>query len=128
MIKVLIVTIAFVSLAACGGNAPPPTSAGAQPFSIISERADQATGSANVIITFPISTLPPQIKAAAESLIESRRNEYRQVTVKSFLEGSDLNGTPLAISRIENDTISTVFNGAPGGSPAPGGSVRIPTH
>ena len=128
MVKVLIAAIAFVSLAACGGNAPEPTRADAPSYSIISERADQATGSANVIIEFPRATLPPQIKAAAESLIASRRNQYRQVTVKSFLEGSDHNGTPIAVSRIENDTVSTVFNAAPGGSPSPGGSVRIPTH
>jgi hypothetical protein len=128
MIKALIVAIALLSLAACGGNAPRPTSADAPSYSIISEQADPASGSDIVVIEFPKSTLPPQIKTAAESFIASRRSQYRQITVKSFLEGSNLNATPIAISRIENDTINTVFNSAPGGSPAPGGSVRIPTH
>lgn len=128
MIKAFIVSTALLSLAACGGNAPRPTRADAQSFSIVSEQADPATGSTNVIIKFPKSTLPPQVKSAAESLVASRRADYRQVTVNSFLEGSNLNGVPFAISRLENGTVDTVFNGVSGGSPAPGGSVRIPTH
>jgi hypothetical protein len=128
MIKALVSAIALLSFAACGGNAPAPSGANVQPYSIISEQSDQASGSASVIIEFPKSTLPQQIKAAAESLIESRRDQYRQITVKSFLEGMNLNATPIAISRTENDTINTVFNSASGASPAAGGSVRIPTH
>ncbi|HEX8089812.1 MAG TPA: hypothetical protein VF762_13210 [Blastocatellia bacterium] len=127
MIKALIAAIALLSLAACGG-AQRPTGAGAtslpaaQSFSIISEQADPVAGSTNVIIKFPKATLPGQVKAAAESLVASRRADYRRVTVKSFLEGSDLNGVPFAVSRVENDAVDTVFNATPGGS------VRIPTH
>jgi predicted small lipoprotein YifL len=128
MIKALIVAIALLSLAACGGNAPRPTRADAPSFSIISEQEDPATGGANVVIKFPKSTLPRQVKAAAESLIASRRTQYRQVTVKSFLDGTNPNGVPFAVSRIENDSVDTVFNAGPGRSPAPGESVRIPTH
>jgi hypothetical protein len=128
MIKVLVVAIALLSFAACGGDAPRPTRADAPLFSIISEQPDPAAASTSIVIKFPKSTLPPQIKADAESLIASRRDQYRHVTVKSFLEGSNANGVPFAISKLENDTIDTVFNSIPGGSPAPGGSVRIPTH
>ncbi|HEX8185190.1 MAG TPA: hypothetical protein VF747_10575 [Blastocatellia bacterium] len=122
MIKVLIVAITLLSIAACGGNAPRPTSADAQLFSIISEQPDPAAGSTLIIIKFSKLTLPPQIKANAESLIASRKNEYRRVTVKSFLEGSNLDGVPFAVSKLENDSVETVFNASPGGS------VRIPTH
>lgn len=127
MIKALMAAIALLSLAACGDR-PRPTSASApslpatRSFSIISEQADPAAGSTNVIIKFPKATLPEQVKAAAESLVASRRADYRRVTVKSFLEGSDLNGVPFAISRTENGAVDTVFNAAAGGS------VRIPTH
>lgn len=127
MIKALIAAAVFVSLAGCGDNAPRPTGADAPAFSIISEHADPASSSTNVIIKFPKSTLPQQVKAAAESLIASRRNEYRQVMVKSFLEGSNPNGAPFAISKIENGAVDTVFNSAPGDQ-SPGRSVRIPTH
>ncbi|MFP5262615.1 MAG: hypothetical protein ACLGJB_11975 [Blastocatellia bacterium] len=127
MIKALVASIALLSLAACGG-APRPTRAGdqsaaaAHSFSIVSEQADPASSSTNVIIKFPEATLPGQVKAAAESLAASRRADYRRVTVKSFLEGSDLNGAPFAISRMENGSVDTVFYAAAGGS------VRIPTH
>lgn len=128
MIKLLIVATALLALAACGGGAPRPTRAVAQSFSIISEQADPASGSASLVIKFPESTLPPQIKAAAESLIESRGGQYGRITVQSFLEGSDLNGAPFAISRREDGAVDTVFNAAPGGPPGGAGSVRIPTH
>ena len=128
MIKVLVAAVALLSLVACGGNAPRPTRADAPLFSIVSEQPDPASGSTNVIIKFPKSTLPPQIKANAESLIASRRDQYRRITVKSFLEGSNLDGVPFAVSKLENDSVDTVFNAVLGGSPAPGGSVRIPTH
>lgn len=126
MIKASILAVAFLSLAACGGDAPRPTRADAPSFSIVLEQADPTTGGTNIVIKFPKSTLPQQVKAAAESLIASRRAEYRQVTVKSFLEGMDFDGAPLAVSRIENGAVNTVFNAASGGSA--GGSVRIPTH
>jgi hypothetical protein len=128
MIKVLIAATALLVFAACGGNAPRPTAAGTQSFAIISEQPDPATGSTSINIRFPKSTLPPQIKTGAESLITSRKDQYRKVTVKSFLEGSDENGVPIAISRLENNAIDTVFNAVSGGSLAPGGSMRIPTH
>ena len=128
MIKVLVAAIALLSLAACGGNAPRPTRADAPLFSIVSEQTDPASSSASVIVKFPKSTLPPQIKADAESFIASRKDQFRRITVKSFLEGSNLDGVPLAVSTLENGAIDTVFNGVPGGAQSPGGSVRIPTH
>lgn len=128
MIRVLVAAIALSLLAACGGSAPRPTRADAPSFSVVSEQADAAAGSTSVIIKFPKTTLPPQIKAQAESLIASRRDQYRRITVKSFLEGSNLDGVPFAISKLENGAVDTVFNAVPGGSAAPNGSVRIPTH
>jgi len=128
MIKLLVAAIALSSLAACGGDAPRPSRADAPLFSVISEQTDAASGSASIIIKFPKSTLPPQVKAGAESFIASRKDHFRRITVKSFLEGSNLDGVPLAISTLENGAIDTVFNAVPGGSLAPGGSVRIPTH
>ena len=128
MIKVFVAVTALLLSAACDGNAPRPTRADAPLFSIISEQPDPATGSTSINIRFPKSTLPPQIKAEAESLVASRKDQYRQVTVKSFLEGSNENGVPIAISKLDNNAIDTVFNAIPGGSSAPGGSVRIPTH
>jgi hypothetical protein len=128
MIKSLITAVALLSVAACGGNAQRPARADAPSYSIISEQADPAASSTNINIKFPKSTLPPQIKAAAESLVTSRGADYRRVTVKSFLEGSDLNGVPFAVSTTQYGTVDTVFNAVPGGSLAPGGSVRIPTH
>jgi hypothetical protein len=128
MIRALIAAIALLSLAACGGSAPGPTRADAPLFSIISEQPEPASGRTSFTIEFPKTTLPPQIKAGAESLIASRRDQYRSITVKSFLEGSNLNGAPFATSKLENDSIDTVFNAGTGGAPATGGSVRIPTH
>ncbi|HKP87438.1 MAG TPA: hypothetical protein VJZ26_15150 [Blastocatellia bacterium] len=121
MIKAAFIAFALMMVVACG-DAPRPTSADNQPFSIASEYRDAATGTMTIIITVPISATPPQVKAAAESVIASRKEQYHRITVKSFLEGSSLDGPPFAVSKLENDSVEHVFG------TTPGGSVKIPTH
>ena len=49
-------------------------------------------------------------KSAAESLIAERKSEYRHITVKSYAENAAASDPPAAISRLENDSVSHVFN------------------
>ena len=115
------VSAAALSLAACAGNAPRPA-AESQPYKIVSELADPASSSNTVMITLPGSSTPVEIKAAAESIIASRRGKFAHVTVKSFLEGASLDGVPLAVSKYDGAAVDHVFTGL---SPP---SQRIPTH
>ena len=121
MIKAAVIALALMPLVGCG-SAGAPTRAENHSFSIVSEHADKTTGTLTVIITVPKSSAPPQVKAAAESVIVGRREKYRQITVKSFIEGASLDGAPFAVSKLEGDSVEHVFGAIPGNS------VRIPTH
>lgn len=121
MIKAVITTFVLVAFVACG--APPPTSPNLEPgFSIVSQQADPETKSVIVIITVTKGATEQQVKAAAESVIASRKDRYQHIIVKSFHEGANTEGTPLAISTSRGNSVDHVFDATQGGS------ERIPTH
>ncbi|MGA9773892.1 MAG: hypothetical protein WBV94_32980 [Blastocatellia bacterium] len=121
MIKAVILAFVLMPLVACG-DAPRTASVEAQSFSILSEYPNPATGSVIVIIRVAKTSTPPQVKAAVESVIASRKDRYRHITVKTFLEGASLDSPPFAVSTLRDDVTEHVFG------TIPGGSVRIPTH
>ena len=121
MIKAVILAFVLISLVACS-DAPRPAGGEAQLFSIVSEYPDPATSSSTVIIRLAKTSTPPQVKTAAESVIASRKDRYRHITVKTFLEGASLDSPPFAVSKLEGGSVDHVFG------TLPGGSVRIPTH
>ena len=110
---------ALLALAGCAGRAPTPA---AVPFTIVSELSDPASRSATLIVTVPRGLGPTDIKAAAESLIAARREQFARVTIKTFIEPADLNGVPFAVSKFEGSTVEHVFNAS---TPA---AERIQTH
>ena len=121
MIKAAIIALALTTAVACS-NAPRPTEASHQSFSVVSEHPDAATGRLTVVITVGKSLTPPEVKAAAESVIASRKEKYQRITVKSFIEGESLDGRPFAVTELENGVVAHAFGAIPGGS------VKIPTH
>ena len=121
MIKAVITAFVLMSLVACS-DAPRPESYEVRSFSIVSEYPDPATSSATVIIKVAKTSTPPEVKAAAESVIANRKGKYQHITVKTFLEGASLDSPPFAVSKLEGDSVDHVFG------TMPGGSVRIPTH
>jgi hypothetical protein len=121
MIKAVILAFGLMSLVACSG-APRPASAELQSFSILSEYPDPATRSVMVIIRVAKTATPPEVKAAAESVIANRKGKYQRITVKTFLEGASLDSPPFAVSTSRDDVTEHMFG------TLPGGSVRIPTH
>jgi len=94
----------------CGGTAPRPTLARAQLYSVISEQPDPAAGTLTISIKMAGPATQANFKSAAESLIAERKSEYRHITVKSYAENAAASDPPAAISRLENDSISHVFN------------------
>jgi hypothetical protein len=112
----------LLALVACN-DAPQTSPALEQSFSIVSQQSDPATGTAIITIRVAKEATQPQVKAAAESVIASRKGKYRNVTVKSFLEGASLDNPPFAVSTLQsNGHVDHVFDAAQGGS------TRIPTH
>ena len=114
MIKAVIIAFVLMLLVACS-DAPRPMSAEAQSFSVVSEYPDPATGSATVVIKVAKTSTPPQVKAAAESVIASRQGNYRHITVKTFLEGASLDSPPFAVSKLADDVMITYSELCPAG-------------
>lgn len=121
MIKAVIIALILMAFAACS-NAPRPERYEARAFSIVSEYPDPATNSATIIIKVAKTSTPPEVKAAAETVIANLKGKYRHITVKTFLEGASPDSPPFAVSKLEGDFVDHVFG------TVRGGSVRIPTH
>src|SRR5437667_12316006 len=109
MRSVILLAVALLPLSACSGRAP-TVRAELKGFVIVSELNDPASRSTTVIITVPLAFTPNEIKAAAESVIGMRQQQFARITVKSFVEGADLNGVPLAVSKFEAAGVDHVFN------------------
>lgn len=117
MTRLLTLALAL-ACAACAPDAPPPTRAEAQPYSIVSERPDPA-GGLTVAIKVSGAATEETIKSTAESIITARRDKYQNVTVNTFVDGE----RPVAVSKLEGGRVSHAFAGD-----ARGKQVRIPTH
>lgn len=120
MLKTTIIALFLLSLAGCG-TAPAPTRSNAQPFSLISEQADPAAGSLTLLIRVPGQATQPNVKSIVESIIASRKGEYRHILVKSYTEGMAASDAPVAISRLEDGAVTHRFNSM-------AETQKIPTH
>ncbi|HZM85739.1 MAG TPA: hypothetical protein VFF31_04195 [Blastocatellia bacterium] len=120
MLKTAIIALSLSFIAACG-TAPAPTRSNAQPFSVISEQADPVAGSLTLLIKVSGPATQPSVKSVVESIITSRKGEYRHILVKSYTEGMNATDVPFAISRLENDSVTHRFS-------AMSETQKIPTH
>lgn len=120
MIKTAIIALGFLVLASCS-TAPAPTRSNSQPFSIISEQADSAAGTLTLLIRISGPATQPSVKAIAESVIASRRSDYRHIIIKSYAEGTNASDAPFAISRLDDGAVYHRFNSLPE-------TERIQTH
>ena len=110
LLKVSAAAVLLSQLVSCGGTAPRPTLARAQSYSVVSEQADPVAGTLTISIKVAGPATQSSFKSAAEALIAERKSEYRHITVKSYAETATASDPPAAISRLENDSVSHVFN------------------
>ena len=120
MFKVAVVIMILVMFAGCG-TAPAPTRSNQQPYSIISEKADQASGTLSLDVRISGTATQANVRSVLETIIDNRRSEYRHILVKSFVGDSQVTETPFAVSRLENGEITHRFNTA-------AETEKIPTH
>ena len=110
LLKVSAAAVLSSLLLSCGGTAPRPTLARAQSYSVITEQADPGPVTLIEIVKVTGPATQANFKSAAESLIAERKSEYRHITVKSYAENAPASDPPAAISRLDNDSVSHVFN------------------
>src|SRR2546422_11766585 len=118
MLKTAIIAILLSTLPACGTA---PTRSTSQTFSVISEQADSVASSLILLIRVSSPANQTNVKSIAESVIASRKGEYRHIIGKSYAEGMTAGDAPLAISRLEGGARTRGLNSL-------GGSQKIPTH
>ena len=109
MVKTAIIALSILVLAACD-TAPAPTRSNTQTYSIISEQADPVASSLTLLIKVSGPATQPGVKSVAESIIASRKGEYRHIIVKSYSEGMTASDTPFAISRLEDGAVTHRFS------------------
>ena len=120
MLKIAIISLFVLALAACG-TAPAPTRSSDQPFSVISEQADPVASSLTLLIKVSGPATQPNVKSIAESVIDSRKGEYRHILVKSYTAGMAASDVPFAISMLEDGAVTHRFNSM-------AETQKIPTH
>jgi|SRR5215471_13276247 len=110
-----------LSLAFGCGTAPRPTLSTGQPFSIVSEQADPSTSTLTLTIRVTGPATQTNVKAAADAAITARKADYRHILIKSYTEDMDTNGTPFAVSKLEEEEVTHRFNSL-------AETQKIPTH
>lgn len=120
MLKTTILFLVLFALIGCG-TPPRPVSSDAPRYSIISEQPDAQPGS--LIMTIRVSGPATQtnVRLVAESAIDARRNQFRNIIVNSYTEEMTAKEPPFAISTLEGNSISHRFNSL-------AETQKIPTH
>ena len=110
----------LLALAGCG-SAPAPIPSNVQPFSVISEQADPVASNLTLLIRVSGAPTQSNVKSIVESIIESRKSDYRHILVKSYTEGMAASDVPFAISRLEDGAVTHRFSSM-------AETQKIPTH
>lgn len=121
MIRTVIILSALIGLAACGGKEVAPLTDTSDAFTIISSTPEQATKSITINIRIEGPLSQDSARNAAETIIARHRDSYRNITVRSFAQGSRETDLPYATSVLQNGVINHKFN--PMVAPQ-----KIPTH
>lgn len=120
MIKYVVIAVAVVAVAACT-RAPAPVQSTAETFTVLGSVVDQARSSITVSIRVDPPATEQHLKSVAEKAISQYRDQYKTVTIKSYLAGSSPNELPNATSILDNGAITHQIT--------PGAATRkIPTH
>lgn len=120
MLKLPIILLVVVALAACG-TAPAPTRSSEQTYSVVSEQADPAASSLTLVIKVSGPATQPNVRSIAESIIANRKGEYRHILVKSYAEGMAAGDAPFAVSTLEDGAVTHRFRSM-------AETQKIPTH
>ena len=117
-IELAILLMLTTLLFGCGGNAPAPIAVETAKFEVLSDTID-AAGRCLVLIKLSGAVSEAQAKAAAESVLNSRRSKCQGVIVRSYLNAGD--STPFLVSSLDG-------NGIAHQSGRQAEQTRIPTH
>ena len=121
MTRIAVGALILLILLACGGGGPKPIGKRSEPYVVNSTLVDPARNEATFIISVNAQSTQDNVKTVAELVISTNKAQFQNVTVKTYLLGSDQSGLPYAISTLADGVITHWF------SPQPP-TEKIPTH
>ena len=121
MIRIAFGALILLVLLACGGGGPKQIGKRLEPYLINSTLVDPARKAVTIIISVHAQSTPDDVKTVAELVISTNKAEFQNITVKTYLLGSDQSGPPYATSILADGTVTHLF------SPQ-AATKKIPTH
>jgi hypothetical protein len=110
MTRIAVSALILLILFGCGGGGPKPIGKRQEPYIINSTLVDPSTKSATFIISVNAQSTQDDVKTVAELVISAHKAQFQNITVKTYLLGSDQSGLPYATSMLADNVITHLFN------------------
>ena len=121
MKRIAVGALTLLVLLACGGGGPKTIGKRPDTYLINSTLSDPARKAVTFNISVNSQSTQDDVKAVAEQVISKHKAEYQNITVSTYLLGSDPGGAPFATSIFADNVVTHRFN-------PQAASQKIPTH
>ncbi|HEV8483692.1 MAG TPA: hypothetical protein VGV87_09100 [Blastocatellia bacterium] len=121
MTRIAVSALILLVLIACGGGGPKRIGKRSDPYIINSTLVDPSRNAATFSISVASESSQDDVKTVAELVISTNKAQFKNITVKTYLLGSDQSGVPYATSMLADNVVTHWFN--PQATPQ-----KIPTH
>ena len=121
MTRISVSALTLLVLLACGGGGPKRIGKRADPYIVNSSVTDPARKAITFSISVDSQSTQDDVKAVAELVISRHKSEFPNITVTTYLLGSDPGGMAYATSRFADNVVTHWFN-------PQAVQQKIPTH
>ena len=121
MTRISASALILLVLLGCGGGGPKPIGKRLEPYVINSTLVDPERKSVTFSISVNSQSTQDDVKTIVELVISTNKAKFQNITVKTYLLGSDPGGPPYATSMLADGSVTHWFN--PLTAPQ-----KIPTH
>jgi hypothetical protein len=110
MTRIAVSALILLVLLGCGDSGPKRIGKRLEPYIINSTLVDPSTRTATFIISVNAQSTQDDVRTVAEQVITAHKAEFQNITVKTYLLGSDQSGLPYATSMFADNAVTHLFN------------------
>jgi hypothetical protein len=121
MIRIAAVALILSVFLACGGGGPKRIGKGSDLYVINATLVDPARSTVTFSISVHSQSSQGDVKDIVDQVVARYKTEYPNMTIKTYLLGSDQSELPFATSIYADGAVTHFFNTQPA-------SQKIPTH